>query len=352
MNKYLNDRGFSPIILIILVLIVIGGVALILPKLKNNPITPTLPHPKRIGIVQHTKGLDNVYQGFKEGLTSLGYKEGSDVIYTYNFTGGDPTTASKIARDYLDQNYDLILAITTVAFQKTLEESTRSGKMTPIIFTNSNTALTQGLIKSYQSSGNNSTGLIPDDVAISIKKLEFLKQINPNAKRVGVFTSKRVPATIDTLNKLEAAAPKAGLTIKEYVLGSDVPAGPQVAIKMQQIADKVQSGEIDAVMTLPDPLITDPAISKVLESMGERLKIPTMFLNLQDGGMLAYNLDTEASGKDAAVMADKIFKGTKPADIPIEFPKKNLLIINLEIANKIGVTIPPSLLNIADKIIK
>jgi putative ABC transport system substrate-binding protein len=222
----------------------------------------------------------------------------------------------------------------------------------PVVFTNGVTVVEDGVVASHQSSGNNTTGLIPDDTAISVKKLEFLKQINPAAKRVGVFISPNpVSAKEKTLAALESEGQRLGLSVVRYEIPVD-SATRTADAGARQVTGAIKHGDIDAIMTIPDPVITTPTINSILADLGKREKIPTMLLNIVDNGLLAYNLDLVASGKQAAVMVDKIFNGTAPKDIPIEFPEKNVLIIDLRTASDIGVTIPDSLIRIADQVIR
>ncbi len=347
MNKYLkNNQGFSPIIILLLVVAVAIVAILGFSKFKTNPSSQqtNLSHPKVIGIIQNAKGLDDVYSGFKAGLAELGYKENETVIYDYQYTNLDPKMGQQIAKNFVNKNVDLMLAISTASLAYAYNESTTSGKPIPIVFTNGVTALQQGLIKSYQSSGNNVTGLVPDDVSISVKKLDFLKMINPNAKKVGVFSSHKIPAATVALNALIKAAPGLGLEIVDYKVSTD---NPLAVDNIEKVTAGIKTGDIDAIMTLPDPI--NAQLNKSLQDLGLKLKTPTLFLNSSDGGLLSYNVDSFASGKEAAIMADKIFKGIKPTDIPIEFPRKNLLIIDLRVAKQMGITIPNSLLSIADK---
>ena len=330
-------------------LLAIGGAYFLLTQTKTGPSQEM----RTIGVVQHTKGLDAVYEGLKQGMADLGYAEGVSVSFEYQFSEGNPDRVREITRDYLAKDVDLIFAITSSAVREVVKETKAAQRNDlPVVFTNGVTVVEDGVVASYQSSGNNTTGLIPDDTAISVKKLEFLKQINPAAKRVGVFISPNpVSAKAKTLSALESEGARLGLSVVRYEIPID-PATKTADAGARSVANTVKRGDIDAIMTIPDPVVTTPAVSGILAELGKREKIPTLFLNIVDGGLLAYNLDLVASGKQAAGIVDKIFRGTLPKDIPIEFPKQNLLVIDLRTANAIGITIPNSLLTIADKIIR
>lgn len=349
MLKVFNlSKGFSVVgLLVLLTLVLVGGFVGYQYLIKKENSQNVVMSPKRVGIMNNTTVLESVYEGFKEGMVELGYIEGKNISYEYEYTAADKGKIEAAAKKFVSSDVDLILAITGPALSGALKETTASGKLIPIVFTNSNTALKEGFIKSLQSSGNHSTGLIPDDIAVSVKKLEFLKEIDPNAKRVGIFYSNKAPSALFTIEELEKESKKLSLTIVKYQI--DTPPGEKAAEAVKKVGSKIKKGEIDAIMTVPEPVMNTPEPLKALSSLGIDLGVPTLFLNIEDGGLLGYNHDLSASGKQAALMADKIFKGKNPMDIPIDFPRKNLLVIDLKVAKMIGITIPASLLQIADK---
>lgn len=342
------NRRSSLLILVALAVIIVG--AFFFAQRNNEEPSREL---KTIGVVQHTKGLDLVYEGLKKGMAGLGYREGVDIVFEYQFSEGNPDRVREITREYLAKDVDLIFAITSSAVREVVKETKAANRDDlPVVFTNGVTVLEDGVVASYQSSGNNTTGLIPDDTAISVKKLEFLTQINPAAKRVGVFISPNpVSAKEKTLSALEDKGRLLGISVVRYEIPVDAATRTADA-GARQVAGTIKHGDIDAIMTIPDPVVTTPAVSGILAELGMREKIPTLFLNIVDGGLLAYNLDLVASGEQAAVMVDKIFSGTLPKDIPIEFPEKNVLIIDTRTARDIGVTIPDSLIRIADQVLR
>ncbi len=308
----------------------------------------------KVGIIQNVKHLDNVIDGFKQGLAEAGYKEGTDIVYEYQNANGDEAKIKEIARGYVTEGVDLILAITTNPVKFAFEATKEAGKPIPIVCTNCPGIVESGLVESYQSSGNNITGVVPDDIGITLKKLEFLKKINPSAKRVGVFYSSLVPsvATASVLKALREQSPLLGLSIVEYDIKT-LPS-PESTIAMQKIADAIKPGDIDAVITIPEATANYKENPKILISLSKRIKIPVLFLTLPlvyEGGLLSYGQDPILFGKHAAEQADKIFHGTLPKDIPFQYSKENILIINLKTAKELGLTVPSLLLSIADEVI-
>src|SRR3989344_4501 len=300
-------KGTSPLEIMKRPLVLVGlGTLVILVGAALAFFTPLSDmkrkEPFHVGILQNVKHLDQIVDGFKQGLTEAGYEEGVDIVYDYQNADGSSTKAESITREFLTRNVDLILAVTSPAVEAAWKAMEEEGKSVPIVFTNGLGLVESGFLASYESSGKNVTGVVPDDIEVTVKKLEFLKAINPDAKNFGVFFGSPPPsgATAGTLNALREQAPK------------------------------------------------------LVIELGKRVKAPVFFLTAPrviEGGLLAYSQDYIVFGKQAAAMADKIFKGVRPEDIPIETSKKNLLIINLKTAKEMGLTIPESLLFVANQVI-
>ncbi len=311
---------------------------------------PVSAGPLQIGIVQNVQLLDGAVEGFKLGMTDLGYEEGTDVVYEYYNVNGNVDEAKRVAREFAEEGKDLILAVTstvTPAVWQTLQDL---GVDIPIVFTNGTSFDYDGFIDSYQSSGKNLTGIIPDDFDVTIKKLEFLKQIQPEAKRFGVFYSNVGPGG-KLVERLQAQKDALGLDMIAVKIDSVGPASPP---ELQAKADAVQRGDIDAIMTLPDSVVNFRDNPLILIALGKRIGAPVYALNhsiVQQGGILAYNEDHIATGKQAAVMANKILTGTPAIQIPIEKSGKNFLSVNLKAAKELGLTVPDSLIYNADEVI-
>ena len=353
-------KGTSPLEImkrpLVLVLVGLGALVIIIGAALAffTPLSDMKrKEPLHVGILQNVKHLDQIVDGFKQGLTEAGYEEGVDIVYDYQNADGSSTKAESITREFLTRNVDLILAVTSPAVEAAWKAMEEEGKSVPIVFTNGLGLVESGFLASYESSGKNVTGVVPDDIEVTVKKLEFLKAINPDAKNFGVFFGSPPPsgATAGTLNALREQAPKLGLRIVEYPV--TVPAAQSTA-EITRIAQTIKPGDIDAIITIPDVVSNFQNNPKVLIELGKRVKAPVSFLTAPrviEGGLLAYSQDYIVFGKQAAAMADKIFKGVRPEDIPIETSKKNLLIINLKTAKEMGLTIPESLLFVADQVI-
>lgn len=336
----------------IVAVIVLASFMVWFPKQKTATISRTTP--LKVGIIQNVKHLDQVIDGFKQGLTELGYKDGSDVVYSYQNADGDSAKVAQFAKEYIADRVDIILAVTEQAAKVVWAETEAAGVEIPIVFTNGLGMVETGFLDSYASSGTYITGVVPDDVDVTIKKLEFLKEINPAAKRVGVFYSSLVPIypAVASREALRAQAPNLGLEIIEYDIKT--PPNPSSTVAMQALADAIKPGDLDAIVTIPEVVANYQENPKILIELSKRINAPVLFLTVPrvfEGGLLSYSQDYIVFGKQAAAQADKIFKGTHPREIPIEMSKKNLLIINLKTAKELGLTVPDSLLFKANQVI-
>ncbi len=356
-QKFRNQLGNSSLFILLAVVVIAAIIGFVYFN-KSKPQTPQTSHgsPKTIGILQDIQSLDTVVEGYKAGMQSLGYTEGKDVIYKYELADNRPDKLTAISKDFVNQNVDLIAAVTEVSLVFAEKETTTSGKLIPIVYGLGDNSIKLGTIKDYKSAGNNVTGVENLNSEAYSKKYDFLRQISPKAKNVGIFfaTAKNsTPVTLAALAEARNQATKQGFKVVGYEL--QTPPSPATTDEMQKVADSIRPGDIDAIISLPDPVANYRENYKILIALGKRLKIPTVLIDvstISQGGLMAYNANFLGIGNQMAIMTDKIFKGTKPADIPIEFPKKYILVINLKTAQEIGITVPDSILQIADQVIK
>jgi putative tryptophan/tyrosine transport system substrate-binding protein len=348
-----NNKGFSaPILIFLLVILFALGITYykLNPSKFSAPVENTKPTKNvKVGIIHWVGHLKPMETGFKEAMTELGYIEGKDISYESKSGDGDPKKANAIAKEYISNNVDLIFALTPPAIIEALKETTASGKLIPVVYASGDYPIELGYAKSYRSSGNNTTGIAIEQIDLTSKRLQFLKDMNPKISKVGVFASNSNYVSRKSFEAVQSQATKFGFTVVEYKVTAKPENSPA---EIQAIANKINPGEIDAIFSLPDPVVNFKDNPKILISLGKRLKIPTAMLfitNVQDGALFAYNTDLIDNGKQVAIMADKIIKGAKPTDIPIEFPRKNSLVVNLKTANEIGIAIPSFILSIASQ---
>lgn len=308
-----------------------------------------------IGVLRYIPQTSKVEDGFYARMKDLGYEDGKNVKYIITPYGESPAKMQSLAQSLIDQKADLIVAITSVAAGGAKKATEASGRIDiPIVFTHSNQPDKQGHIKSFQSSGNNLTGVAINFEEVTNKKLEFLKKINSSIKKIGTLDAVHTdPAGQFILQALRAGAPKFGVEIVSYKVQNNV--GPAATAEIAKIADSIKPGNIDAFFHLAGPVSNPPENAQLIINMANRLKIPAVYLvetQVEQGGLMSYAHDQVAMGGQTAVIVNKILNGQLPTDIPVEFPNKNSLVINLKTAEDEGINIPKSLLQIVDKIIR
>jgi len=337
---------FGPTALAVFGLVALVAVAYVLISSSSAPKERI-----KVGIIQNVKHLDPIIDGFKQGLTELGYEEGVDIEYEYQNANGDFELARSIARDYAKSDKDLLLVITGTIVPHVEQALIEAGRGDiPIVFTNGTGLVESGYLASYKSSGKNITGVVPDDIEITVKKLEFMKAIQPDAERFAVFYGAGLPAS-PTVEALRAKAPELGLELVAFEIKVGAPQSPPV---LREYVDSVEAGDIDAILTVPDPVSNYLDNPTMLIELGKRLKVPIYWLTVPrvfEWGLLSYAQDYIVFGTQAASLADRILKGTPAIEIPLDTSQKNNLIINMRVADELGLTIPEDLVYKANQII-
>ncbi len=300
--------------------------------------------------IPHFPQQNDAVLGFKQGMEKLGYKEGVNVQYDMEKVFVNPKMFDELTvavNRMIDSRVDMIFASLEHVAKIALEVSKQKGSTIPIVFlTRFNDPVEYGLIQSYTSSGNNSTGIAANLVQTVQRSLGFFKEINPDLKKLGIFTDGfMAPGISDAyLAQLKKEAPNFGITIVEY---TTTKPPPDAESEFHRVANAIKPGEIDGLFHLAGHYIGP---QEALESdLATRLRIPMAapFEDLPNGGMFSYSDEFQLSGEQSAVLADKIFKGTKPADIPIEFGARSVLTLMLGRARDAGVTFTDSMLFIA-----
>jgi len=313
---------------------------------------PSAKEPVTVGIVQYVASLDQVVEGFKVGMQELGYMEGVNVTYLYQNSNGDVTKAKQAAADYIAQNVDVIFTLSTSATKAAYEATKEAGGQIPIVYGQSNVSIKAGIIAGYESSGNNVTGVENLNAEYIEQQLNFLKQIKPDAKKVGVFALVppfRQPVTADALTTVDELAPRFSLEVTHYDV--NLPPGPQSKSLIQGMVDAIKPGDVDALIQISDPATNFQDTPSIFIKAQSRLNAPVIAIvvpHVEQGALLSYGSNFKEQGRQAAVLVDKVLQGTKPADIPIEFSKHSVIAVNLKTARDLGLTIPNSILSIAN----
>jgi ABC-type uncharacterized transport system substrate-binding protein len=297
----------------------------------------------RVGYLSVRLGIEAREEAFRQAMRDFGYIEGQNLVIKWRFAKGKNAVFPELAAELVRLRTDCIVAIGVAAIRavKQLTDAIPIGMGTidadPVEL---------GLVASLAQPGGNVTGFTGIAYDIAGKRLELLKEAVPKATRAAIFTaSADGPAGQAHLRESETAA--RALKMHLQVLSVPDPAGLDSAFKIA-LRDRVE---------ILDVVVTSWVNSHRLRLVNAvtKMRLPTVYSNpdpVLEGGLMSYAADPVAQIRRAATYVDKILKGTKPADLPVEQPKKFEFIINLKAAKQIGLTIPPNVLARADKVIK
>jgi len=280
-------------------------------------------------------------EAFRQGLRDLGYIEGKNIAIESRTAANRADRLSVLAGELVDLKVDVIVA----AGSQAVHAAQRTTKSIPIVMTSSSDPVGTGFVASLAHPGGNITGLSLVGPDLSTKRLEMLKEVVLGVSRVAVFWNPDDPAAKISLRETEDAAKAQAmhLQILEIREASDFESAFRAANK----------GRARALILLPAPIVATQA--KQIAELALKNNLPAIspvseFPNA--GGLMSYGANLADLYRRAATYVDKILKGAKPADLPVEQPTKFELVINLKTAKQIGLTIPPNVLARADKVIK
>jgi putative tryptophan/tyrosine transport system substrate-binding protein len=276
---------------------------------------------------------------FEERLRELGWNEGQTISIEYRWAEGRPERETEIAYEYIHRKVDVI--VTTGSIAATLKKATAS---IPIVFAAAVDPLGSGLVANLAHPGGNVTGLSMQATDIAGKRLELLREVVPSLRRLAIMFDAGYPAAALESREVQAAARSFGI---EVVL-LEVRRAEDVASAFGSLKDGA-----DAIYVVTDNIVSANRATIITFASSKRL--PSTF-NLsefvQAGGLMSYGPNFPTLFRRAAEYVDKILRGTKPGDIPVEQPTKFDLVVNLNTAKALGLTIPPRLLATADEVIE
>jgi ABC-type uncharacterized transport system substrate-binding protein len=281
-------------------------------------------------------------EAFRQGLRELGYVEGKNIVIEYRYAELKPDRLPALAAEIVRLKVDVIVTGAS-GMTRAVKEATNT---IPIVMAQDTDPVANGFVASLARPGGNITGLSNLAPELSGKRLELLKEIVPKLSRVAVLgTSASNPGNVQQLKEIEVAAEafKVKLQYLAVLSSKDIETAFQAA----------SDGRAEAVLVLPGSIFNSHRTQTVKLAVKSRL--PTIYSHSQyvvDGGLMTYAASQLDLDRRAATYVDKILKGAKPADLPVEQPKKFEFIINLKAAKQIGLTIPPNVLARADKVIK
>jgi putative tryptophan/tyrosine transport system substrate-binding protein len=280
-------------------------------------------------------------EAFRQGLRELGYVEGKNIVIEWRYAEGKIDRLSEFSAELVRLKVDVIVSSGPTPIRPAKEATATI----PIVFTFDSDPVGNGFVASLARPGGNITGLSTLAPEISGKQLEILKEIVPRLSRVAVLGNSTRPGNAQALRATELAAGAFGVQL-QYL---DI-IGPKDLETTFQAAGK---GSAEALLVLPSPVTTSHRIQ--LADLAVKSRLPAIYPmseSAEDGGLMSYGTNVADLYKRAATYVDKILKGAKPADLPVEQPIKFEFIINLKAAKQIDLTIPPNVLARADKVIK
>ena len=300
---------------------------------------------QRIGVLQGLAESDaewlRRFGAFKQRLQELGWTEGQSVAFEFRFADGKPERLPALAAELVHANVDVIL---TNAAQP-IEAARKATSTVPIVMASVGDALGAGYVASLARPGGNITGLTLVATEQSAKRLQLVKEIIPNLARVAVFWNANASGHRLQLQEMERAIPGLGLTLQSLPIRNtdDIDAGLQSALQ----------ANAQAIVTMDDPVVQSQRARIVAFATRQGLPVMSEFRPATEAGaLMSYGPNQIELWGRAAVYVDKILKGAKPGDLPVEQPTKFELVINLKTAKALGLTIAPGLLAIADEVIE
>ena len=277
----------------------------------------------------------------KEGLAELGYVEGKNIVIEWRQAGGNLDRLATFADELVRLKVDVILTAGSTATRAAKEATSTI----PIVMLQDNDPVRSGFIASLARPGGNITGLSTLRPEISGKRLELLKEIVPGLSRVAVLGSSNNPGNAEGLKETQLAAGALKLQI-QYL---DVHGVKDIEAAFRE----ARAERAEAVLVLGGPIFN--VKPKELAAHAAKSRLPVVYVRenfVNAGGLMSYGVSLADLQRRAATYVDKILKGAKPADLPVEQPAKFELVINLKTAKQIGVMIPPNVLARADRVIK
>ena len=297
----------------------------------------------RIGLLSGNRPspMPSNIEAFRQGLRELGYIEGQNITVEYRFTEGKDERYAILAAELVNLGVDVIVTFGT---QATVAAKQATSTI-PILVGNAGDLVGEGLVASLARPGGNVTGFTGVDPDLSAKRLQLLRETLPKVSRVAVLYHGGPGGDQEELTETQTAAKSLGMQIQPLqVLEADQFQGAYTAMTKERAqALIIFIGSFTAFHR-----------KEILE-LAAKIRIPTMCGNpewSEAGGLISYGNDRRDQFRRVATYVDKILKGTKPADLPVQQPTKFELVINVKTAKQIGVTIPPNVLARADKVIK
>jgi putative ABC transport system substrate-binding protein len=273
-------------------------------------------------------------------LRDFGYVEGRNIVIEWRYADGKSDRLPSLVSELILLEVNVIVTSATAP----AHAAKQATSTIPIVIANHNDPVGAGLVASLARPGGNATGLSNMQIELGGKRLELLKEVK-RVSRVAVLQIPSAPATPPQMKEIEAAASSLGVRLQ--------PVGWETAKDLKTAFSTMIKGRADALITFSGPRFG--LYRTQIIDLSTKNRLPAMYpdvVYVESGGLMSYGAKTTDLFRRAAVYVDKILKGTKPADLPVERPIKFEFIVNLKAAKEIGLTIPPNVLARADRVIK
>jgi putative ABC transport system substrate-binding protein len=280
-------------------------------------------------------------RAFQEGLRELGYVEGKNIVLEYRYAEGRPETLPKRVDELVQLKVDVIVTATSNATQAAKKATTTI----PVVFATGNDPVGDGHVASLARPGGNITGFSNLAPEVNGKKLELLKEVVSKLTRIAFLVRWGASIGEQRLKQTEVAAKDLGLRL--------IPLSAKGNDDLESAFGAVKSAGAEALIVSPSTFSIEHR--RGIVELAAKYLLPAIYpspLFVQAGGLMSYGPDLNNNWRRATIYVDKILKGTKPAELPVEQPKKFEFVINLKTAKQIGLTIPPNVLARADRVIK
>jgi putative tryptophan/tyrosine transport system substrate-binding protein len=312
----------------------LGGAAVAWPLAARAQQRTTLP---QIGILD--PGLPQHFEAFRRGMSDLNYVEGKSISYIYRSAAGRAEPVQRLASELAALNPDVIVTASALPV-RAVKEATSA---IPIVFATLADAITAGAVSNLAHPGGNLTGLSFLNTELSAKRLELLLETLPNIRRIAVLRDLNTPRT------WAEATEEAGRHLGPALQLLEV-AEPETFENAFEAAVNARAEALDVLASA----FFNSHKARLVE-LAAKYRLPTMYEHddfVRTGGLIAYGPSIPDLFRRAATYVDKILNGAKPGDLPVEQPTKFALSINLKTARALGLTVPPTLLAIADEVIE
>jgi ABC-type uncharacterized transport system substrate-binding protein len=295
----------------------------------------------RIGFLSQNQA-GSLVDAFRQGLRDLGYVEGKNIVVEYRWAEGKYDKISVVLAEFARLKVDVIVAGGGAVPALAAKKATTT---IPVVVTNVGDPVAFGLVDNLARPGGNITGLAIVSLELSGKRLEILKETIPKVSRMAVLWSPENPGSVANMKATEAPASSLGITLQSIEV--------RQPDELERAFSAMKKEHAGALVVINSPLVVSQL--KQIVRLAAKHRLPAIYNEsrfVEDGGLMSYGPNYADLYRRAATYVDKILKGAKPADLPVEQPTKFELVINLKTAKQINLTIPPNVLARADKVIK